>query len=211
MNGQTATATLAVAVKNGSASMAFVDVPVGGTFSTWIDALARTGITGGCATNPPQYCPDGTVTRAQMAIFLLRSMAYPGSANAPIPTGAVFADISANSPLAGWIEGLFAAGITSGCAVAPLRYCPDASVTRAEMAVFLLRAKHGAAYAPPTSTQQKFADVPLSHPSADWIMRLVAEGITSGCATSPSQYCPDASVTRAEMAVFLIRAFGLPL
>jgi len=92
-----------------------------------------------------------------------------------------------------------------------LRYCPDASVTRAEMAVFLLRAKHGAAYAPPTTTQQTFADVPLSHPLAGWIMRLVAEGITSGCATSPAQYCPDASVTRAEIAVFLIRAFGLPL
>jgi hypothetical protein len=39
-----------------------------------------------------------------------------------------------------WIEAFYDAGITSGCAVSPLRYCPERAVTRAEMAVFILRA-----------------------------------------------------------------------
>ena len=37
---------------------------------TFIDRLYEAGITGGCLTSPLQYCPEGTVTRAQMAIFL---------------------------------------------------------------------------------------------------------------------------------------------
>jgi len=78
------------------------------------------------------------------------------------------------------------------------------------MAVFLLRAKHGAGYTPPAPVVQMFADVPLSHPFAAWIYRLAAENITGGCATNPSRYCPDNAVTRAEMAVLLVRAFNLP-
>jgi hypothetical protein len=46
-----------------------------------IEDFAGQGITGGCSTNPPQYCPNEPVTRAQMAVFL---MAAPlGSANRP--------------------------------------------------------------------------------------------------------------------------------
>ena len=101
-------------------------------------------------------------------------------------------------------------GVTAGCATNPLRYCPDELVTRAQMAAFLLRARHGAGYVPPAPTAQTFADVPLGHPFAAWIYRLAAEGVTTGCATSPSLYCPDSAVTRAEMAVFLVRAFNLP-
>ena len=36
-----------------------------------------------------------------------------------------------------------AAGITAGCATVPLRYCPNRSVTRAQMATFLHRALLG--------------------------------------------------------------------
>ena len=48
-----------------------------------------------------------------------------------------------------WIVAFYQHGVTTGCGVAPLIYCPENQVTRAEMAVFLLRAKHGAGYAPP--------------------------------------------------------------
>jgi hypothetical protein len=37
---------------------------------------------------------------------------------------------------------------------------------------------------------------------------LVAEGLTSGCGNG--KYCPEQAVTRAEMAVFLVRTFNLP-
>jgi carboxyl-terminal processing protease len=53
-----------------------------------------------------------------------------------------------------------------------------------------------------------FSDVPASAFAAAWIERLAAEGLTAGC--GGGAYCPDASVTRAQMAVFLVQAFNLP-
>jgi len=53
-----------------------------------------------------------------------------------------------------------------------------------------------------------FNDVPVTQWAAAWIKQLAAEGITTGC--SGGNYCPDNNVTRAEMAVFLVRTFNLP-
>ena len=39
--------------------------------------------------------------------------------------------------------------------------------------------------------------------------RLAALEVTSGCRVDPLRYCPDRSVSRAQMATFLVRAFGL--
>ena len=77
------------------------------------------------------------------------------------------------------------------------------------MAIFLLRAKHGSGYVPPTATGV-FQDVPVNYWAADWIEQLAAEGITSGCSVTPKLYCPTAAVTRDQMAVFLVRNFNLP-
>jgi hypothetical protein len=143
-----------------------------------------------------------------MAVFLLRGI--HGAGYTPPAGSGIFADVPLNHPFAGWIEQLFAEGITSGCGTNPLGYCPDQVVTRGQMAVFLLRAKHGAGYEPPAATGV-FADVPLDHPFARWIEELAGEAITGGCATDPARYCPDQPVTRGQMAVFLVRAFGFPL
>ena len=83
-------------------------------------------------------------------------------------------------------------------------FCPDGSLSRAQMAVFLLRAEHGAAYVPPPATGSVFADVPASAFAAAWIERLAAEGITAGCG-SGANFCPNDPVTRAQMAVFLLK------
>jgi subtilisin family serine protease len=186
----------------------FVDVPPNHLFWPWIEALFRAGITGGCGTNPLMYCPNQSVSRAEMAVFLLRGLHGAGY-TPPAATG-VFADVPATDPFAAWIEQLFAEGITTGCTTDPLRYCPSQSVTRDHMAIFLLRAKLGTAYQPPAPSGL-FADVPANDPLAAWIEQLFVEGITGGCATNPLRYCPSQSVTRGEMAVFLVRAFGLPL
>ena len=81
-------------------------------------------------------------------------------------------------------------------------------VLREEIAVFLLRAKHGASYQPPPATGM-YADVPTGYWAAAWIEQLSREGIGGGCATTPRNYCPKNAVTRDQMAVFLVRAFGL--
>jgi hypothetical protein len=186
----------------------FGDVVPTDPFFAWIEALAKAGITGGCATDPALYCPDNPVTREQMAVFLLR--AVHGAGYQPPSASGLFADVFANDVFAPWIEQLFAEGITGGCGTNPALYCPDAPVTREQMAVFLLRAKHGAGYQPP-SASGLFADVSADDVFASWIEQLFAEGITGGCETSPALYCPDAPVTREQMAVFLVRAFGLPM
>ena len=100
------------------------------------------------------------------------------------------------------IEKISRKGITTGCGSG--NYCPESLVTRGEMAVFLLRGKHGSAYVPPPATGAVFLDVPLGTPFAAWIERLSAEGITSGC--GGGNYCPTQTVTRDQMAVFLVRS-----
>jgi hypothetical protein len=179
----------------------FVDTPSGHWAFSFIEALARAGITAGCGNS--NYCPDGAVTRAQMAVFLERGMNGSGY-SPPAATGNVFLDVGAQDFAASFIEQLANDGITSGCG--NNNYCPDDEVTRDQMAVFLLRAKYGSSYSPPAATGV-FGDVDLSHWAVHWIEQLAAEGITAGC--GGGNYCPNAEVTRDQMAVFLVRTFGL--
>jgi hypothetical protein len=64
--------TLQVSPAPGTAR--FNDVPTNHTFFQFIEALAAAGITGGCSTTPPLYCPDDPVTRGQMAVFIGRAL-----------------------------------------------------------------------------------------------------------------------------------------
>jgi hypothetical protein len=186
----------------------FADVPPDQWAYAMINRLYAAGITSGCGTNPLVYCPDSPVTRAQMAVFLERGMR--GAAyTPPAGTGAVFADVSLSTWGVNWIEKLYSDGITGGCLPSPLSYCPANPVTRAQMAKFLLLAKHGASYSPPAAAGI-FADVPTSYWAAGWIEQLYTEGITGGCSLSPLSYCPENSVTRAQMAKFLVLTFNLP-
>lgn len=186
----------------------FADLPPGNWATPYILAIYNAGITTGCSASPRNYCPNALVTREQMAVFLERGLR--GGSFVPPPAVGIFSDVPAGSWSAPWIEQLYSDGVTAGCATSPLRYCPGATVTRDSMAIFLLRAKHGASYTPPPAVGI-FSDVPASYWAAPWIEQLYAEGITSGCATSPLRYCPGNGVTRAEMAVFLSRAFNLPV
>jgi hypothetical protein len=181
--------------------LGFKDVPLGAFAFDFIQTLALSGVTGGCGN--ANYCPNDPVTRAQMAVFLERGI--NGSGFSPPPaTGTVFGDVGASDFAAAFIEQLFADGITGGCGNG--NYCPNDSVTRAQMAVFLLRARNGASYTPPPATGV-FNDVPIGSFADAWIEQLFAEGITGGCGNG--NYCPNDPITRAQMAVFLVRAFNL--
>jgi hypothetical protein len=172
----------------------------------FIERLANAGVTAGCQISPDRlYCPDATVTRAEMAVFLLRGKNGPLYSPPAVGDSTGFGDVATDHWAAAWIKQLAADGITAGCGNG--NYCPDAPVTRAEMAVFLLKSKHGTSLVPAPATGV-FGDVPTTHWAAAWIERLASEGITSGC--GEGNYCPDNAVTRAEMAVFLVRTFNLP-
>jgi subtilisin family serine protease len=184
----------------------FVDVPSSHFARQYIEALYKAGVTGGCTTTPLQYCPDNSVTREQMAVFLLKADLGAGYTPPPCTT-APFPDVPCSNPFAAWIKDLVARGITSGCGGG--LYCPGSPVTREQMAVFLLKTLNGASYTPPACTTATFSDVPCSSPFARWIYDLVSRGITAGC--SAGLYCPTNPVTRAQMAIFLVKTFSIPL
>ena len=177
----------------------FLDVSGAHPFHDYVESVFRHGITAGCGGG--NYCPASPVTRAQMAVFLLK--AEHGSAYLPPSCAGAFGDVPCPSPFADWIEQLAAEGITAGCGGGD--YCPDSAVTRAQMAVFLLKTEHGQGYAPPACTGQ-FTDVPCPSLFADWVEQLAAEGVTAGC--GGGNYCPESSNTRGQMAVFLTKTFG---
>ena len=187
----------------------FLDVPQGDPFHDFVESLVRNGVTAGCGSG--NYCRDSSVTRAQMAVFLLKGK--HGPLYAPPPCTGVFGDVAC-SPVpafaADWIEQLAAEGITGGCGGG--NYCPGDAVTRAQMAIFLLKGEHGSAYAPPACAGL-FADVacsPVPAFAVDWIEQLYNESVTGGCGVGPLRYCPDASVTRGQMAVFIDKALLTP-
>jgi hypothetical protein len=201
-----ATAEIGAYEYNWTGATTFRDVAYTHWAWKYIEAIYNAGITGGCGTAPLIYCPANPVTRAQMAVFLLRGI--HGNSYAPPPaTGGLFGDVPSGYWAAAWVEQLAAEGITGGCGAG--NFCPDAIVTRDQMAVFLLRARHGSAYTPPPASGVVFSDVNSGYWAAAWIEQLAAEGITGGC--TADKYCPTAQVSRDQMAVFLQRTFNLPL
>lgn len=155
-----------------------------------IEAIAAEGITTGCVEG--SYCPSNTVTRAQMATFIVRAM------NLPDASGDLFSDDDGTTHEAS-INALAAAGVTQGCG--GTSFCPDQAVTRAQMASFLSRAFNVL-----EPTQDYFSDdAGNTHEAA--INAMAESQITLGCGSGV--YCPDAAVPRDQMASFLGRALGL--
>lgn len=182
----------------------FNDVPVSNAFFDYIQLLRSNGVTTGCGSGV--YCPNDTTSRGQMAVFIIRSMF--GGDNFPFPTAPYFTDVPNTNSFFKYIQKMRELGITSGCGATT--YCPDAVVTRAQMAVFLVRGRlavsSGQSFGfPDTFT---FADVPSTNPAYSAIQKMKELGITTGCGANT--YCPEESTTRGQMAVFLTRTFFTP-
>ena len=189
----------------------FADVPDTNLFIEFIENLLHNGITAGGACGG--YCPTDGVKRQQMAVFLLKSR-FGQNFVPPPATGTVFTDVPLSNPFASWIETLFLLGVTGGCSggppPAPIQFCPDATVNRQQMAVFLLKAFEGSSYVPPAATGI-FQDLPPGNPFAAWAEELYDRGVTGGCVPPPLQYCPTNPTIRQQMAAFLVKPFGLQL
>jgi hypothetical protein len=162
-----------------------------------IEALHAAGVTNGCTVSPARFCPGEEVSRAAMAAFLYRALGLQ-----PSEATNLYMDDD-GSPFETEIDALTVAGITTGCGNG--LFCPDRSVTRAEMATFLVRSFLGEIDGA-DPVPDAFADDDGSVHEAD-IDRIAAMGITLGCAEG--MFCPHDPVTRGEMASFLTRAMGL--
>ena len=165
--------------------------------------IAQRGVVAGCGSG--NYCPTTAVNRAQISVFLLvaKEGSFATSGYAPPPCTGIFADVACPSSFANWIEELFHRGIAAGCGGG--NYCPATSVTRAQLAVFLLTTLEGPGYTPPPCTGM-FGDVACPSSFANWIEELARRGVVAGCGSG--NYCPATAVTRAQMAVFLTKTFG---
>jgi len=162
-----------------------------------INRMAILGITLGCAAGAEAgYCPDDHVTRAQMAAFLLRAIGQPD----PRPTGAnPFSDVPGGVWYTEYVLRLAEMGVDTGESG---EWRPDAPLTRLEMAQWLARIFDH--ISPATSPQGLFGDVDREHwPVVESLYQL---GVTEACSTRPLRYCPNQSVTRAQMASFIVRS-----
>ncbi|MFA9431011.1 S-layer homology domain-containing protein [Egicoccus sp. AB-alg2] len=165
----------------------FADVPASHAHFRTIEEIARRRITTGCTAR--DYCPSRTLTRGQMATFLYRAFDLPDAAGRP------FRDV-AGHPHERAIAAVAEAGIARGCARG--RFCPDAPVTRAQMATFLQRALAlPDARSPFTDTRR--------NPHEAAIGAVARAGIAKGYGDT---YRPGEDVTRAAMATFLSRALA---
>lgn len=149
--------------------------------------LYARGLMYGCA--PRLACPLAPLTRAEFAAMLHRIIGPPPGPDA-------FGDDSGH-----WGEGvlnsLAAAGVMRGCnPPANTRACPDAPVTRAEVAALVRRAL---GLSPGLDA---FGDDDGHWAEGD-IDAIAAAGITRGC--DESGYCPDRTMFRQEAATFMLR------
>jgi type 1 glutamine amidotransferase len=171
----------------------------GSVFEDDIEWLAAQGITLGC--NPPantRFCPNGHVTRGQLAAFLVRAL------NLAAAPGDRFVDDD-GSVFEKDIQSLAAAGITVGCNP-PIndRFCPDNKLSRGQMAALLVRAFNYT----DDGGGDLFDDDNASIFERD-IDRLATAGVTLGCnPPTNNHFCPTSTVTRAQMAAFFHRAMG---
>ncbi|MCC6392391.1 MAG: S-layer homology domain-containing protein, partial [Bryobacterales bacterium] len=186
-----------------SATQVFTDVPLSHLFFDSITLLKLDDISAGCGGT--QYCPEEPMRRSEMAAFLIRSLygetfTFPGTP--------YFTDVGTGHAYFRYIQKLREIGVTNGCTTTT--YCPDDTVTRGQMAAFIVRARLGITYADafPSLAAPLFDDVVSGNVFFRYIQKLKELGITSGCTLTT--YCPNDLNTRGQMAVFLVRGLLTP-
>jgi hypothetical protein len=119
-------------------SQTFADVPTTDPFYPFIEAIYREGITAGCSSNPPQFCPNNPLNRAAFAVFLIKAMKLDLNEASPDP---IFIDVPASHWAFRYIQLMAQHELTSGCGSTPQgkMYCPDNITTRGQAAVFLMK------------------------------------------------------------------------
>ena len=102
--------------------------------------------------------------------------------------------------------------ITIGCSAN--RFCPDDTLTRGQMAAFLIRARLGSSGVPVDGgnvnqtvfpANSFFEDVPPNHPFFPFVQKIKQLGVTNGCTLT--RFCPDTMTKRGEAAALVTRAF----
>jgi len=156
---------------------------------------------------------DGISVDSYSSISLTTPALSPGTANDLVVTNtdtttgtlvkafvADFLDVPGSQQFYAFVTTLVSNGITAG--IGGGLYGVDDDTLRQQMAVFILKGKHGLCFVPPPCSGT-FADVPCPSTFAAWIEEMANEGITGGC--GGGLFCPMNPVRRDQMAVFLLK------
>jgi hypothetical protein len=200
LTGTAVVAGQTVSVSQAFTAQTFADVPPSVFYFDAVNLLAQKNVTSGCSTTPFDFCPNGQITRAEMAVFIVSAM-YGVNTFTPSQTP-YFNDVPVGSFGFPWIQEMYELGITAGCGNG--NFCPNQNVTRDEMAVFLIKARYGSSTLFTYPSTPYFTDVPATYWAFPWIQRFAQDGITSGCGVG--LFCPAQPVIRGDMAVFVMRA-----
>jgi hypothetical protein len=175
---------------SGTNFLAGAAVTIGGAAATGVAVNSYTSISATTPALAPGTANDVVVTNTDMTIGTL----VKGFV-------ADFLDVPSSQQFYFYVTTLVSNGITAG--VGGGLYGVNDDTLRQQMAVFILKGKHGLCYTPPPCTGV-FADVPCPSTFANWIEAMAAEGITGGC--GGGNFCPMNPVLRDQMAVFLLKA-----
>ena len=175
--------------------VAYPDVPADAYYAVPVQSLDADGIFVGTLCDDG-FCPSEPIDRKTMAVWTVRVV---DGQDPPAVSRSRFDDVDAAGFPARFIERMAELGVTEGCGDGN-GFCPDRTVTRAQMAVFLSRA-----FNLPDGPDPSFSDVPDNAWYAAEVARLTASGITVGCRDG-TVFCPGRDTIRAQMATFLHRA-----
>jgi hypothetical protein len=188
------------------AQQRFADIPTDFWAFSAVNACLDAGIVRGYPDG--LYHPEYSVTRDQMAVYIARALAG-GDAEVPAgPETATFPDVPTDHWAFKYVEYCHDQAVVQGYWDG---YHPDEVVNRAQMAVFIARAlvaPSGDAAIPDPEPPPTFPDVPATHWAYKWIEYCHAQGVVEGYWDG---YRPEETVNRAQMAVYVQRAFQLPM
>ena len=204
--------------------------PQNRSFMRALEFMLHRGIVSGCRTMA--FCPQALLHRGQAAIWLARAITM---GNLPLQyadpvTGRSYdctdnmtnhwTDVPDDAILCPAVHYIWARGVTAGCG--PTEFCPDRTLNRAQLAVWLSRtALDGqdppAVYTDPGTSRQydctdgetnPLTDVADGDPFYPHVHYLWARGWVEGCRTDPPQFCPLARVHRLQAVFMIARVFG---
>lgn len=193
------------------ASVFFNDVPSSDPYFDYVSLLYADGITAGCSSSPPLYCPATPVTRAQMAVFIVTALDRQQGISLTYTQTPHFQDVPSTSIYFPFVQRIADLGITGGCSSSPPLFCPDTSITQGQMAVFMIvgwmRENNLSTFT--YTTTPYFTDVVPTDPFFRFVQKMRDMGFWPGC-TSTS-YCESSAVTRDQMAPMIMRSLlGAP-
>jgi hypothetical protein len=194
----------------------FIDVPRDHWAYGYIESLYQDGYIAGCSAQPPMYCPEKGMTRAEGSVFVERGL-WGGGYLPPACSSQIFADVPLFEWFCKWATGLWNDGYTAGCATEPLLFCPLQGHTRAEATVYFERMLHGKDFIPPDANQQVYDDVPVGAGApwfSKWVLAAYSDGLTQDCEDDANRgdalFRPFDGITRAEAACMMVKAKSGP-